>query len=472
MSINNYTIKFLCVNIIIVVWSERVADKMDLQNDKLSDKKRKIKNQKINLTQCKKKYLNTKNIKSDKVQVSVDDKLGLNKTDISFKTKEVVFIALITCIISLFFGTICAKELFDIDYDNSITDNDKIQEIVETYNSILNDYDGQIDEDDLVNGAVKGMLEATGDQHTTFIDEEENSTFNATLDGNYQGLGVEIVGLNDGNILITRVFEESPADKAGIKSGDIITGIDDKLSSEMTTSEFSAYVKSKDGNVTIYVERNDEQLSFDVSTSNVTIKSVYSEDYQIDGKLIGYISVSIFASNTYEQFKEELEKLEQKKIDSLIIDLRDNSGGHLEIVKKMISLFLDSSHVIYQTETDGEIEKFYSTGGTTKNYKIILLSNGNSASASEIMMGALSEEYGATIVGEKSYGKGSVQELRTLSSGAQYKITIKKWLTPKGNCIDGVGIIPDYEVKISEAYYTNPVLENDDQLNKALELAK
>ena len=138
----------------------------------------------------------------------------------------------------------------------------------------------------------------------------------------------------------------------------------------------------------------------------------------------------------------------------------------------MISLFLDSSHIIYQTDDGGKIEKFYSTGKETKKYKIIILANNNSASASEIMMGALKEEYGATIVGETSYGKGSVQELRTLSNGSQYKITIKKWLTPKGNCIDNIGIKPDYEIKLSDEYYENPTKENDNQLNKALELAK
>ena len=396
-----------------------------------------------------------------------------NISECSFKNKEVIFIAITTCIISLFVGSLITKEsLKDNKLISVKQENKNLNEIVKAYESILEDYNGEISEDDLVNGAVRGMLDSIGDKHTSFIDEDESATFNATLDGKFEGLGLEIVSLNDGNILVVRVFEDSPADKAGIKAGDIITGIDDKLSVDMKTSDFSSYVKEKNGNVIVYITRNEEKLSFDIKASSVTIKSVYSDTYEFDNKKIGYLSVSIFASNTYEQFKNELETLEKNGIDSLIVDLRDNSGGHLEIVKKMISLFLDSSHIIYQTDEGGKIEKFNSTGKETKKYKIILLSNNNSASASEIMMGALQEEYGATIVGETSYGKGSVQELRTLSNGSQYKITIKKWLTPKGNCIDNIGIKPDYEIKLSDEYYKNPTKENDNQLNKALELAK
>lgn len=409
----------------------------------------------------------------EKTNKNSKKKIIKETNDCSFKNKEVIFIVLTTCIISLIMGSLITRQSSNNNKLSTIKeDNSNINEIIKTYESIIKDYNGEINEDDLVNGAVKGMLDSIGDKHTSFIDEDESSTFNATLDGEFKGLGLEIVKLNDGNILVVRVFEDSPADAAGIKAGDIITGVDDKLATDMSTSEFSTYVRNKNGNVLIYITRNEEKLSFDIKTSSVTIKSVYSDTYELDNKKIGYLSVSIFASNTYEQFKKELENLEKSGIDSLIIDLRDNSGGHLEIVKKMISLFLDSSHIIYQTDDDGKIEKFYSTGKETKKYKIIILANNNSASASEIMMGSLKEEYGATIVGETSYGKGSVQELRTLSNGAQYKITIKKWLTPKGNCIDNIGIKPDYEVKLSDEYYENPTKENDNQLNKALELAK
>ena len=409
----------------------------------------------------------------EKTNKNSKKKIIKETNDCSFKNKEVIFIVLTTCIISLIMGSLITRQSSNNNKLSTIKeDNSNINEIIKTYESIIKDYNGEINEDDLVNGAVKGMLDSIGDKHTSFIDEDESSTFNATLDGEFKGLGLEIVKLNDGNILVVRVFEDSPADAAGIKAGDIITGVDDKLATDMSTSEFSTYVRNKNGNVLIYITRNEEKLSFDIKTSSVTIKSVYSDTYELDNKKIGYLSVSIFASNTYEQFKKELENLEKSGIDSLIIDLRDNSGGHLEIVKKMISLFLDSSHIIYQTDDGGKIEKFYSTGKETKKYKIIILANNNSASASEIMMGALKEEYGATIVGETSYGKGSVQELRTLSNGSQYKITIKKWLTPKGNCIDNIGIKPDYEIKLLDEYYENPTKENDNQLNKALELAK
>jgi carboxyl-terminal processing protease len=180
------------------------------------------------------------------------------------------------------------------------------------------------------------------------------------------------------------------------------------------------------------------------------------------------MNVSIFAANTYKQFKEELEKLEKDKIDSLIIDLRGNGGGHLSSVTNMISLFLDSSHVIYQTQTKKETEKTYSTGNVTKKYKIVLLCDDQSASASEVMMGALKDEYKATIIGTTSFGKGTVQELLTLPSDTQYKLTTKKWLTPNGTWVNGIGIKPDIEIKLSDEYIKNPSKENDNQLQEAI----
>jgi len=177
----------------------------------------------------------------------------------------------------------------------------------------------------------------------------------------------------------------------------------------------------------------------------------------------------LFSNIAYKQFAEELEKLEKDDIDSLIIDVRDNSGGHLSTAVNIISLFLNSKHVIYQTETKGEIEKFYSKGNETKKYPIVVLQNKNSASASEMLSSTLKEEYGATIVGEVSYGKGTVQELLDLNDDIEYKITTKKWLTPKGNWINKKGVSVDVEVSLDDKYYENPSDETDNQLQKALE---
>ena len=218
------------------------------------------------------------------------------------------------------------------------------------------------------------------------------------------------------------------------------------------------------------ISRDGKEMEITVSKSGVVIPSVEKKIFEKKDKKIGYIYISIFASNTYKQFKEALNSLEKEKIDSLIIDVRSNTGGHLTSVSKMISLFLDSSHVTYQLEQNGRKKKVYSTGSDTKEYPIVLLSDAYSASASEVLIASLKENLNATIIGEKTYGKGTVQELVNLESGDQYKITTKKWLTPKGNWVnDTKGIEPDIKVSLSKEYVLNPSDETDNQLQKALE---
>ena len=181
--------------------------------------------------------------------------------------------------------------------------------------------------------------------------------------------------------------------------------------------------------------------------------------------------MSIFANNTAEQFSKELTKLEKKDIDSLIIDLRSNTGGYLQTATTMTSEFLDTSHPIYQIQKNDKTSKYYSRGKTTKKYKIIVLVNESSASAAEVMTSALQEQYGATVIGTKTYGKGTVQELQKLSNGNEYKVTTKNWLTSKGKWIDGTGIEPDIKVELNDAYSDNPSTENDNQLKKAIQEA-
>ena len=183
---------------------------------------------------------------------------------------------------------------------------------------------------------------------------------------------------------------------------------------------------------------------------------------------IGYIKVDVFANNTYSQFQKALIELENNNMKSLIIDLRGNSGGHLLAVENMLSLFMNDTHVIYQTEDKDGIEKIYSTGNKDKEYNIVILQNSGSASASEVMATSLREQLGAYIIGNTSYGKGTVQNLQTISGIGQYKVTTKKWLTSNGEWINEVGVKPDLEVSLSEDYYKNPILENDDQYQTAI----
>lgn len=388
-----------------------------------------------------------------------------------FSIKEVLVLLIITAIVSIVTGFVVANRfLKDNLYSNNTPINENLETFIKNYNYIIDNYYGEYDEEKLLDSALSGVLEALGDPHTVYIDENSVDNFNIQLKGNYTGLGIEIYGSGEG-IIISQVFENSPAYLAGLKIGDYILKINDKDVTSMSATDFSNIVKfNNESEFNLLIKRNNEMKEINVKRSTVIINSVKSNIYNKENKKIGYLNISIFADNTYNQFKTELEKLEKENIDSLVIDVRDNTGGHLTSVENIISLFLDFSHIIYKMEDSSGIKEYYSTGKETKTYPIIVLTNENSASASEILTATLKEEYGAKSVGKKTYGKGSAQELRTLPDGTQYKITTHKWLTPQGNSIDGVGIDVDENIDLSDEYKKNPIADNDNQLQTALNL--
>lgn len=347
-----------------------------------------------------------------------------------------------------------------------------LQTLITTYNNIVENYYDDVDTDKVIDGAVSGMLKAVDDPYTTYMDSTTYSNFNINLAGSYTGLGVEVSEI-DSKLTIAGIFKDSPAADVGLKLGDIIKSIDDKDSTSMSSSDFATYIKeSENTTFKIVVERDGKEMSFNIEKKTITLKSVSSKVYTKDDKKIGYIYISIFASNTYSQFASELKSLTDQNIDSLIVDLRDNSGGELAGASNIISLFLNNDKIMYKTETKGKIDDFYSTGTSDATYPIVVLVNGNSASASEVLTASLQENLSATVIGENTYGKGTVQELVNMPNGEQYKITTKKWLTPNGNWINETGIKPDVEVKLSSAYQKNPTEDNDNQLQAAIKYLK
>ena len=310
---------------------------------------------------------------------------------------------------------------------------------------------------------------STLDKNSSYVGGSDTN-FSIYLEGTYEGTGIQVYNDDNGNIVVYSVFDGSPASKAGLKEDDIIIKVNDKDTTNMSIDEFSELVKKQKGEFNITYKRGDNEKTVKLKVDTIEIRSVSSKVINKDNKKIGYIRTTIFANNTYEQFKKELDKLENEGIDGLVIDLRGNSGGHLSAAEQIISLFLDSSHPIYQIKSKDSQNIYYSTGNKTKDYKISVLIDSNSASASEVVTSALAEQYGAKTVGKKSYGKGTVQELQTLSDGDQYKLTTKSWLTSKGEVIDGKGIEPDYDVTLSDEYLENPTDESDNQLQKAIEV--
>lgn len=394
----------------------------------------------------------------------------MEETKKQFKLSEVIVLIIITLIIGFIIGLSLFKVALEKKDNIAINSNDKeLKKFVDNYNYIVNNYYGDLDKKELIDNAISGMIESIDDPYTTYIDEESSNTFSTTLEGSFEGIGVEIVNDSDKNIVVYSVIKGSPAEKAGVEPLDIIKSINGKSLEGIETSEFVSIVKTSENPViTLEIKRKEETITKEIKREKVTITSVESEIIEKQDKKIGYMYISIFANNTYSQFKKQLEELENKGIDSLIIDVRSNTGGHLTAVENILSLFLDSSHIIYQTEDKNGIEKTYSKGNTTKQYKVVVLTNESSASASEILAATMKEEYGATLVGKHTYGKGTVQELKTLPDGEQYKFTTKKWLTPKGNWINGTGVEVDVEVEFNKDYYENPTHDNDKQLQEAI----
>ena len=387
-----------------------------------------------------------------------------------FKFSEIIILIIITLLIGFILGLSIFKVVHEKEDSNIASTDEYISKFVDNYNYIVNNYYGDLDKEKLIDEAIAGMINSVDDPYTSYIDGDNSNVFNTTLDGSFQGIGVEVANDSDNNIVVHGIISDSPAEKAGIKVGDIFKSINNQSVEDMSTKDFVSIIKNSDSSsFEIVVLRDGQEVKLNVDRELVTIKSVVSEIFERDGKKIGYLYMSIFANNTYSQFKSKLLELEEKGIDSLIIDVRSNTGGHLTTVENILGLFLDSSHVIYQTEDKNGIVKSYSHGSVTKNYPIVILTNEASASASEILAAAMSEEYGAILVGKRTYGKGTVQELKTLSDGQQYKFTTKKWLTPKGNWIHEVGIEVDIDVDFNKDYYDNPVYENDQQLQTAIE---
>ena len=405
-------------------------------------------------------------------EIIVEKKSGFNYA-------EVIVIMIITLIIGGFVGYFISK--IDNNRGNKPTEKiinknevpSKLNEFYNIYKMITNEYYEDIDDKELLEAGINGMLNYLGDDYSVYMDQDPSKSFNEQVEGAYTGIGVEILTADD-KTSILQVFSNSPAEEAGLKVGDIFLKVDGEDVSKKNASEISSMIRgSKKDEVKVVVSRDGEEKEFTLKIRKVNIDTVTTEIFENNNKKIGYIYVSIFSANTDSQFKEALLKLEKEGIDGLIIDVRGNSGGYLTTVTNMASLFLNKSKIIYQLDTKGVVEQVYSTSNESRKYPIAVLINKASASASEILAGALQESYGATIIGTNSFGKGTVQKAYSLESGATIKYTVQKWLTPKGNWINKVGITPDIKVELDEEYLKNPSNDTDKQLQTAIkELSK
>ncbi len=388
------------------------------------------------------------------------DKRKKRITRTTFTIAEVAVIAFIAI---LFGGVLGSLIVF------SKNGNDKyLEEFVTTYDNVVHEYYKKLNKSELIDAAIAGMVNYLGDPYSTYMDEEDTEEFNQTVQGRYEGIGVS-VSLVESKPTVVSIFENSPAARIGVQVGDVITKVDGVSVEGKSLNDVVLMIKKKD-EVKLEILRGEEKKLFKISLDRVELPSVASKIVEKNGKKVGVITVSVFASNTYSQFHTHLKKLEKKKIDGLVIDVRDNPGGHLDQVTKIISLFLDKSKVIYQINSNGKKTKVYSTSSEKREYPISVLINKGSASASEILAGAMKESYGATLIGIKSYGKGTVQKEYSLSSGSSIKYTTETWLTPSGKSINKKGVEPDIEVVMDDKYRDTFKEEDDNQFQKALDV--
>ena len=386
----------------------------------------------------------------------------MKKNKKEFGLLNIIIVIIITSIVtSLTTGLIIYnnKNANDINNDNSLI------EFVEAYKSILNNYYTDVDKNKLIDEAIKGMLNYLGDDYTTYLNSSDTSELSEKLAGKYQGIGVELI---EGN-KINKIFEDSPAEECGLQVGDIIVKVNDKDVKTYTANEIANEIKSiKDNKFRLTVNRGEEEISFELSLKELNIPAIEAKVIENNEKRIGYIYISTFSNTVYEQFNNKLKELEESHIDSLIIDVRNNTGGYLKAATDIASLFLEKGKVIYSLDSKSKKETYKDETAESRNYQISVLINESSASASEILAAALKESYNAILIGKKSYGKGKVQQTASLKDGSMYKYTSAKWLTPNGVCIDKKGINPDYEIDLQINEETNEVV--DTQLQKAIEL--
>lgn len=409
-----------------------------------------------------------------KEEIMEDENIDTTKEIVTIKKEgfsypEMVIIMIIAILFGFLIGNV-------VSFTKKETTNSSVpselKEFVDTYNDIVNNYYDKVNKEELIDAGIKGMINYLDDPYATYFDGTSSTNFNQTLEGNYEGVGIEVT-LDNNKVKITKVFADTPAKKAGIKVGDYITKVNGESVEGKSLSDVVSLIKNaKNKEVEITITRDNQEKTMKVTRTTVDMPYTSSKVYEENGKKIGYLKIEMFSNNITKQVKKELESLKKKNIDKLVIDVRDNPGGYLTQVTEILSLFMTKKDVIYQLQTKNNKEKVYGTSSkATYSYPVVVLINENSASASEILASAFKETYNAEIVGVNSYGKGTVQKTGDLNNGDTIKYTVQKWLTPKGNWINEKGVTPTKEVKL-ELKENEPLTEdNDNQLKAAIELA-
>ncbi len=353
---------------------------------------------------------------------------------------------------------------------DSFVDSEFLTKLL-TIESLIKNYYylDEVDDQTLADGVFEGLLDSLGDVYSTYYTVEETESLAESTEGAYYGIGAYVQqDAETGYVKITGVIAGTPAEEAGFQAGDVIYAVDGENVLGMDSSQVVALIKGDEGTwVTVTVMRDDELLDIDVERRRIETVSV---TYELLDDNIAYIQLTEFDDVTVEQFEEALEELEADGAAGLILDLRDNPGGSLYSVVEIADMLLGEGLILYTEDNSGNREEYTSDAERELDLPIVLLVNENSASAAEVLTGALKDHGKATVVGVTTYGKGIVQTVRTLSDGSSVKLTTSAYYTPSGTNIHGVGIEPDVEVELDEEAYLED--GSDNQLETAIETMK
>lgn len=389
--------------------------------------------------------------------------------------RRVAFLLSMLIVASLSFvsGNLAGKTGFDVtevagspsglsNIANGEPDDVDFSVFWEAWNKLNKNYVNTLDTQKMVYGAIKGLYNSTGDPYTEFFEPEENKRFKDDISGEFQGIGIEISSIN-GLATVVAPLPDSPAEKAGLKAKDIIMEVDGTSTLDLSFDEIIDKIRGEEGtSVSIKVSRENEDgvKEFNIVRENIIVPSVTHEVLEQSNKKISYIKIRQFGDDTESLFSQALNDSKNQKIDGIILDFRNNPGGYLDTSVDMASNFIDGGVIVTEVDKSGHKKDFQaSKNASFKDIKLVALINEGSASASEIVAGALKDRNRAKLIGSKTFGKGSVQVLESLSNQSAVKITIAKWLTPKGEHIDKKGIEPDISVEDDSTTEADEVLQ-------------
>jgi len=366
-----------------------------------------------------------------------------------FKIKKFYFVMLLFVVVIAAAGITTIA--FSFGDEPAVTVNnqrDEFNKLYTAYDTLMDSYYKDLSSDDLVNGAIDGMFTALDDPYSDYMNEEEAASFQQSISSSFEGIGAEIQQLND-SIVVVSPIKGSPAEKAGIKPNDKILTVDGKSLQGMSSSEAVLLIRGEKGTkVELEIERSgaSEPLKITITRDTIPIETVYGE---MDKDKIAKIQITSFSEHTASELVDILNKYQEDGMKGIVLDLRHNPGGLLEEVKKIAGLFVPDGEVIYQIEhKNGTVEKVTSQNSSNMDIPLVVLIDGGSASASEILAGAVNQSADVPLVGVKSFGKGTVQQAKSFTDGSNIKFTVDKWLTPNGSWIHEKGIEPTHKVEL------------------------